>query len=160
LKSEIDNDTSGGAAMASIVRWDPFREMMSLRDVMDRLVDDAYIRPRDGMGMLFSPAIDVIENEDEVVIHATLPGVKPSDVNLTVTGDVLTIRGEAKSERDEERDNYIVRERRFGSFSRSIPLPTAVVADKAKAEFDNGVLTLSLPKADEVKPKTISIKAK
>lgn len=146
--------------MPSLVRWDPFREMMSLRDVMDRLVDDAYIRPRDGMGMLSGPSIDMIENEDEVLVQATLPGVKPDEVNLTITGDVLTIRGEIKSERNEERNNYVLRERRFGSFSRSVALPTTVVADKAKAEFEDGVLTLSLPKAEEVKPKTISIKAK
>jgi HSP20 family protein len=146
--------------MSSLVRWEPFREMMSLRDVMDRLVDDAYVRPRNGTGALAAPAIDMIENEDEIVVQATLPGIKPDEVNLTITGDVLTIRGETKSERDEEHDNFILRERRFGSFSRSVPLPTTVVADKAKAEFENGVLTLSLPKAEEVKPKTISIKAK
>jgi HSP20 family protein len=146
--------------MSSLVRWEPFREMMSLRDVMDRLVDDAYIRPRNGLGAVAAPAIDMIENEDEIVVQATLPGIKPEEVNLTITGDVLTIRGETKSEQNEERDNYIIRERRFGSFSRSIPLPTTVVADKAKAEFENGILTLSLPKAEEVKPKTISIKAK
>jgi HSP20 family protein len=146
--------------MPSLVRWDPFREMMSLRDVMDRLVDDAFIRPRDGMGMLTGPAIDMVEKEDEVTVKATLPGVKPDDVNLTITGDVLTIRGEIKSEHNEDGDNFVLRERHFGSFSRSVPLPTTVVADKAKAEFEDGVLTLSLPKAEEVKPKTISIKAK
>jgi len=146
--------------MASIVRWDPFREMMSLRDVMDRLVDDAFVRPTSGLGMLHSPAVDMIENEDEVVVKASLPGVRSDDINISVTGDALTIRGEMKSERDEEKDNYIFRERRSGSFSRSLALPTAVVADKAKAEFENGILTLSLPKAEEVKPKTITVKAK
>ena len=146
--------------MASIVRWDPFREMMSLRDVMDRLVDDAFVRPTSGLGMLHAPAVDVIENEDEVVVKASLPGVRSDDINISITGDMLTIRGEAKSERDEEKDNYILRERRFGSFSRSLALPTSVVADKAKAEFENGILTLSLPKAEEVKPKTITVKAK
>jgi HSP20 family protein len=134
--------------------------MMSLRDVMDRLVDDAFVRPTSGLGMLHSPAVDMIENEDEVVVKASLPGVRSDDINISVTGDALTIRGEMKSERDEEKDNYIFRERRSGSFSRSLALPTAVVADKAKAEFENGILTLSLPKAEEVKPKTITVKAK
>jgi len=146
--------------MASIVRWDPFREMMSLRDVMDRLVDDAFVRPTSGLGMLHSPAVDMLENEDEVVVKASLPGVRSDDINISVTGDALTIRGEMKSERDEEKDNYIFRERRSGSFSRSLALPTSVIAEKAKAEFENGILTLSLPKAEEVKPKTITVKAK
>ena len=146
--------------MASIVRWDPFREMMSLRDVMDRLVDDAFVRPTSGLGTLHSPAVDMIENEDEVVVKASLPGVRSDDINISVTGDALTIRGEMKSEREEEKDNYIFRERRSGSFSRSLALPTSVVADQAKAEFENGILTLSLPKAEEVKPKTITVKAK
>ena len=146
--------------MASIVRWDPFREMMSLRNVMDRLVDDAFVRPTSGLGMLHSPAVDMLENEDEVVVKASLPGVRSDDINISVTGDALTIRGEMKSERDEEKDNYIFRERRSGSFSRSLALPTSVVADQAKAEFENGILTLSLPKAEEVKPKTITVKAK
>jgi HSP20 family protein len=146
--------------MSSLVRWEPFREMINLRDVMDRLVDDAYFRPRSAMGALAAPAIDMIEDEDEIVVQAALPGIKPDEVNLTITGDVLTIRGETKSELDQERDNYLLRELRFGSFSRSVPLPTTVVADKAKAQFENGVLTLSLPKAEEVQPKTISIKAR
>jgi HSP20 family protein len=146
--------------MPSLVRWEPFRDMMSLRDVMDRLVDDAFIRPRDGMGMLTGPAIDMIENEDAVLVKATLPGMKPDEINLSITGDVLTIRGEIRSERNEEKGNYVLRERQYGSFSRSIPLPTSVVSDKAKAEFEDGILTLNLPKAEEVKPKTISIKAK
>ena len=146
--------------MASIVRWDPFREMMSLRNVMDRLVDDAFVRPTSGLGMLHSPAVDMLENEDEVVVKASLPGVRSDDINISVTGDALTIRGEMKSERDEEKDNYIFRERRSGSFSRSLALPTSVIAEKAKAEFENGILTLSLPKAEEVKPKTITVKAK
>jgi len=146
--------------MASIVRWDPFREMMSLRNVMDRLVDDAFVRPTSGLGMLHSPAVDMLENEDEVVVKASLPGVRSDDINISVTGDALTIRGEMKSEREEEKDNYIFRERRSGSFSRSLALPTSVIAEKAKAEFENGILTLSLPKAEEVKPKTITVKAK
>ena len=146
--------------MASIVRWDPFAEMVSLRDVMDRLVDDAFVRPTSGLGMLRSPAVDMIENEDEFVVKASLPGVRSDDINISVTGDALTIRGEMKSEREEEKDNYIFRERRSGSFSRSLALPTSVIAEKAKAEFENGILTLSLPKAEEVKPKTITVKAK
>jgi len=146
--------------MSSLVRLDPFREMLSLRDVMDRLVDDAVVRPGSGIAEAQGPAVDMIENEDEIVVKATLPGVKAEDLKLTITGDVLTIRGELKSERNEENERYILRERRFGSFTRSLGLPTSVVPDKAKAEFEDGILILSLPKAEEVKPKTITIKPK
>ena len=146
--------------MSSLVRLDTFRGMLSLRDVMDHLVDDAVVRPGAGIAELQGPAVDMIENEDEVVVKASLPGVRSDDINISVTGDALTIRGEMKSERDEEKDNYIFRERRSGSFSRSLALPTSVIAERAKAEFENGILTLSLPKAEEVKPKTITVKAK
>lgn len=89
-----------------------------------------------------------------------MPGVKPEDIDITITGDTLTIKGEVKAEEKVEKANYIRRERRYGAFSRSLTLPTSVVAEKAKAEFENGVLTLTLPKAEEVKPKTIKVKAK
>lgn len=146
--------------MSSLVRWDPFREMLSLRDVMDRLVEDAYVRPNSHLVGLHAPAVDMIENEDEIVVKATIPGIRPDDLKITLTGDVLTIRGELTSERENETDRYVMRERRSGSFSRSLKLPTSVVSDQAKAEFEDGILTLTLPKAEEVRPKTITIKAK
>jgi len=146
--------------MSSLVRLDTFRGMLSLRDVMDHLVDDAVVRPGAGIAELQGPAVDMIENEDEIVVKATLPGVKAEDLKLTITGDVLTIRGELESKRNEEIERNILRERRFVCFSRSLALPTSVVPDKAKAEFEDGILILSLPKAEEVKPKTITIKPK
>jgi HSP20 family protein len=93
-------------------------------------------------------------------VKATLPGVKADDIKISVTGDVLTIRGEVKHEEEVKNAAYHLRERSYGSFSRSIPLPTSVVADRAHAEFEDGVLTLRLPKAEEVRPKTIAVKAK
>jgi len=149
--------------MAELMRWDPFREVVSLREAMDRLLDEAFTRPLSlslGESLAWMPQIDMYQTEDEVVVKATVPGVKPEDLHITVTGDVLTIRGEVKQEEEIKDAAYHIRERRYGTFSRSLPLPVPVLTDKAKAEFENGVLTLTLPKAEEVRPKTIEVKAK
>ncbi|HEX9332040.1 MAG TPA: Hsp20/alpha crystallin family protein [Anaerolineales bacterium] len=147
--------------MSNLTRWEPVREMMTLREAMDRLFDDAFTRPinlRDGG--LSSPAIDMYQTDDEVVVKAALPGFKADDVQINVTGEVLTIRGELKHEEEKKDKAWHIREHRWGSFERSVALPTDVVADKAQADFDNGILTITLPKAEEVKPKTITVKAK
>jgi len=147
--------------MANIVRWEPFGDLMTLRDAMDRLFEDSVIRPRNWVApMLEGLAVDMYETKDDVVVKATVPGVKAEDIDISITGDTLTIKGEFKEEEKVEKENYIRRERRQGSFSRSLNLPTSVNADKANAEFDNGVLKLTLPKSEEVKPKTIEVKAK
>jgi HSP20 family protein len=135
--------------------------MMSLREAMDRLFDDAFTRPvnlRDGGWS--APAIDMYQTDDEVVVKAALPGFKADEVQINVTGDVLTLRGETKHEEEKKERSWHIREHRWGSFERSIALPTDVVADRANADFTNGILTISLPKAEEVKPKTITVKAK
>jgi HSP20 family protein len=98
------------------------------------------------------------ETEDEIVVTAALPGVSPEDVEITITGDVLQIKGETKAEIAEEKANYLRQERRYGAFSRTIALAAPLQADKADAKFKNGVLTLSIPKADEAKPKSIKVK--
>jgi len=146
--------------MSSLIRWEPFRETLSLRDWMDRALEESWSRPVVGINGISTPAVDLYQTDDEVVVKATLPGVKSEDLNISVTGDVLTIRGEVKAESSSNEVNYHVRERSFGGFSRSLALPTAVLADKARAEFENGILSLTLPKADEVKPKTITVKSK
>ena len=147
--------------MSNLTRWEPVREMMTLREAMDRLFDDAFTRPlsaRDGGWS--TPAVDMYQTDNDVVVKAALPGFKADDVQINVTGDVLTIRGEMKHE-DEQKDKaWHIREHRWGSFERSISLPTDVVSEKAQADFDNGILTITLPKAEEVKPKTITVKAK
>ena len=147
--------------MSNLTRWEPVREMMTLREAMDRLFDDAFTRPlsvRDGGWS--TPAVDMYQTDNDVVVKAALPGFKADDVQINVTGDVLTIRGEMKFE-DEQKDKaWHIREHRWGSFERSISLPTDVVSEKAQADFDNGILTVTLPKAEEVKPKTITVKAK
>jgi HSP20 family protein len=137
------------------------REMMTLREAMDRLFDDAFTRPinlRDGGWT--SPAVDMYQTDDEVVVRAALPGFKSDEVQINVTGDVLTLRGETKHEEEQKERAWHIREHRWGSFERSIALPTEVTADKAVADFENGILTITLPKAEEVKPKTITVKAK
>ena len=146
--------------MSNLTRWEPVREMMTLREAMDRLFDDAFTRPLGIAGGSVLPAIDLYQNNDDVVVKAALPGLKADDVQLSITADVLTLRGEFKDESEQKQASYHVRERRYGSFERSVMLPTDVQADKAKADFENGVLTITLPKAETVKPKTISIKDK
>src|SRR3990172_13368691 len=140
--------------MSNLIRWEPAREMMTLREAMDHLFDDAFTRPlslRDGWSV---PAVDMFQTDNEVVVKASIPGFKADDVQISVTGEILTLRGEMKQE-DEKKDKaWHIREQRWGSFERAVPLPTEVIADKAKAEFENGILTIILPKAEEVKPKT------
>ena len=147
--------------MSNLTRWEPVREMMTLREAMDRLFDDAFTRPlslRDGGWS--TPAIDMYQTDNDVIVKAALPGFKAEDVQINVTGDVLTIRGEMKHEEEQKDKSWHIREQRWGSFERSVSLPTNVVSDKAQADFDNGILTITLPKAEEVKPKTITVKAK
>ncbi len=149
--------------MARLTTWEPFRELISLREAMDRLFEESFVRPRAGWLWPYGPetlAVDMYETPENVVVKTAIPGVKPEDIDITITGDTLTIKGEVKAEEEVKRENYIRQERRYGAFSRSLTLPTKIVAEKAKAEFENGILTLTLPKAEEVKPKVIKVKAK
>jgi HSP20 family protein len=144
--------------MSNLTRWEPFRDLLSIRRDMDRLFDEFYSQPlakAEGM-----PLIDMYQTEDDIVVKATLPGVKADDLDIQITGDVLTIHGEVKEESEKKDAKYHMREQRYQSFSRSLKLPANVVADKAKAEMKDGILNLTLPKAEESKPKAISVKAK
>jgi len=146
--------------MSNLIRWEPARDFVTLREAMDHLFDDAFTRPltvRDGWS---APAVDMYQTDDEVVVKVSIPGFKAEDVQINVTGDILTLKGEMKHEEEKKDKAWHIREQRWGSFERSLALPTEVVADKAKAEFENGILTVTLPKAEEVKPKTITVKAK
>ena len=148
--------------MSNLTRWQPVREMVTLRDAMDRLFDEAFTRPWgqvDGWRG-HGPSVDMYETENEVVIKASLPGLKADDVQINVTGEMLTIKGETKESSEVKERAYHIREQRYGGFERAIALPTLVMSEKAKAEFDDGILTITLPKAEEVKPKTITVKAK
>src|SRR5215213_1790644 len=149
--------------MSNLSRWEPASDVMTLRDAMDRLFDDAFTRPfslRNGGSTWSSLPIDMYQTNDEVVVKAVVPGFRPDQVQISITGDVLTIRGELKQEEEKKEKAWHLREHRLGSFERSVGLPVSVTSDKATAEFENGVLTITLPKAEEVKPKSISIRAK
>jgi HSP20 family protein len=149
--------------MANITRFDPLGETVSLRSAMDRLFEDSFVSPLSWRTIngsdAISPAVDVHETPDEIVVTAALPGMKADDVEITMTGQNLHLRGEFKADEEISRDQYLYRERRFGSFSRSIQLPVRVQGDRAEATFTDGVLTLRIPKAEEVKPRQIRIVA-
>ncbi|HHB91305.1 MAG TPA: Hsp20/alpha crystallin family protein [Anaerolineae bacterium] len=144
--------------MTLVRRWDPFREMAELRATMDRLLNETRNLPlvsrEETIWML---PLDVSETADAYIVKASIPGVNPDDIDVTLTDNVLTIKAEIKEEKEIEEAKYHLRERRFGLFSRSITLPTAVDADKVEAVYENGVLTLTIPKAEEVKPHKIEV---
>lgn len=146
--------------MSEITRWEPMREMMTLREAMDRLFDDSFTHSV-GLGANGGmPVIDLYQTGDDVVVKASLPGLKADDVQISVTGDVLTLRGEFKQEQEKKEATWHLREHRYGSFERSIQLPSEVQTDKARADFENGILTITMPKSEMTKPKTITVKAK
>jgi len=142
-------------------RWEPFRDLVTLREAMDRLFAESFVRPGTAFPVTgVEPAVDVYQTKDEIVVKAALPGLKPDEIDISVTGDLLTIRGEFKQEEKIEEGGYLRQERHYGQFCREFSLPTQVTADKAKADFEHGILTLRLPKAEAVKPKSVSVKAK
>ena len=146
----------------AIVRWDPFREMVTLRNTMDRMFEDSLVRRyQDSSSAVegYLP-LDIYQTENDVVIKAVLPGMKPEDVDISLTGDTLTIKGQHKQESETSRENYVHKEINYGSFSRTVMVPVPIQNDKVEANFEDGILTLTLPKAEEIKPKQIKIKPK
>ena len=144
--------------MANIVRWDPFREMMTLRSTIDRLFDDSFFGSRsEWPSASWDLALDVIENSDTYVVKASLPGLNPDDLEITYDQNILTIKGEIKQDKEVEETRYHLRERRYGTFTRSLTLPSTVKSEGITAQYDAGILTLNLPKAEEAKPKRIAV---
>ena len=144
--------------MSNLTLFDPFREMASLRSMLDQAFDNMLVRRGD-----FSTdwlTLDMYQTEDDIIVKALLPGIKSENIHISIANDILSIQGEMKEEKVTEKTRYHIRERRMGSFSRSVQLPISVVADKADANFEDGVLTLTLPKAEEAKPKAITVKVK
>ncbi|MGA7670878.1 MAG: Hsp20/alpha crystallin family protein [Nitrolancea sp.] len=145
-------------------RWDPLRDISGFRDAMNNLFDEGMLVPRGSMSATGSIPLDVRETRDRYFITAPLPGVSPTDVDISVLGSSVRISGEIKDRdgQQEQESNgdcrWLLRERRFGRFERSITLPTSVNSQHASAEFDAGVLTIELPKVEEAQPKTIQIK--
>lgn len=143
-----------------LTRWDPIQEMLSLRNAMDRMFDSNYSNMDNTTRPLaWGLPLDVSETDDAFVVKASIPGVHPDDVEITFTDNVLTIKGEVKAEEEKKDARYHLRERRYGSFVRSVSLGSRIENEKISASYENGVLTLTLPKASEVKPKRIAITA-
>ncbi len=141
-------------------RWDPFREMVTLRDAMDRLLQQGLARPGGllaGIAGAGSIPLDVAERDDAFVVKAAIPGAKPDDVEVTVRGDTLAIRVETKPEEDRPGQRWLMRERPVGTAERSINLPVAVEAERAQAQYESGVLTLTLPKAERARPHRVPV---
>jgi HSP20 family protein len=145
--------------MTIVRRPSPFGEFMTLRQAMDRLFDDDVFRPMRWSGTLDGPGLplDVTTTPDDLVVEASLPGIKPEDVDITVENGTLTITGKTAEERKSEDGSYLVQEIRRGSFSRSVTLPNGLEPDKASATFEHGMLTLRIPKAEQTKPRQIRI---
>jgi HSP20 family protein len=146
----------------SITRWEPFSELMSLRDAMDRLFEESFVRPGRLLGLSAAGTVpvDIYQQDNNLIVKAAIPGVRPEDIDVSVVGNTLTIKGETKEEKEVKEENVIRRERRFGAFSRSLTLPNPVDANKASATYENGILTLTLPLAEEARPKGIKVQAK
>ena len=151
-------------ATNAITRWNPNRELASLRDVVDRLFDDSFFRPfrlLDGWTSFGSgPSMDIYEEGDNYVLDAALPGVKPEDVEISLQGNTLTVKGKMPEEQAQEGRNYLVREIVGGEFVRTVTLPVEVDADKVNATFEHGMLHLVLPKAPAYQAKRIQIKTR
>jgi HSP20 family protein len=139
-------------------RWDPFRDLRSMREAMDRLFRDSWGRPLDSRLPDWGDIpVDVAEKNNEFVVRATIPGVRPEDIQVSVQGDRLTLRAESQSEQERKDERYLVRERYTTSFYRALTLPSPVNTDQADARYDQGVLTLTLPKAQVEKSSQIKV---
>jgi HSP20 family protein len=144
----------------AITRWRPFRDVVSIQDEMNKLFDDFFGRPiirTEWSEGVWNPSVDVSEDKDNVIIKAEMPGMNKDDVKISIQDGVLTLKGEKRQEKEEKDKNYHRIERNYGSFCRSFQLPTSVKSDKVKASYKDGVLSIALPKTEEVKPKEIPI---
>lgn len=152
--------------MASIVRFDPFRELDRLQSEVNRIFEgyaNTGDRPANGngntysMSRVWSPSVDVAENENEIVLRAELPGMKQDDIDIELTGDTLTLRGERKFENEERKDNFVRVERSYGRFQRAFTLGVPVEHDKVRASYRDGVLEIVLPKSEATKPRKVQV---
>jgi HSP20 family protein len=146
----------------NIVRYDPFRDLRGLQDEMNRLFSTTFSRTGGDNDQImrgaWNPSVDIFENQNQIVLEAELPGMKPENVEISIENNVLTLHGERKFEKKDEGDNFHRVERSYGSFTRSFTLPPTVSSENATAEFENGVLRLTLAKREEAKPRRIEIK--
>ena len=144
----------------AIIRWDPFRDLVTLRDKMNRLFEDAYSSgssERDMISSTWSPSVDIYESEKEIILTAEVPGLSEKDIEIQIEDNSLTIKGERKFEKETQEENYHRIERAYGQFCRTFSLPTHIDQEKIKAEHENGVLKIMMPKKEESKPKSVKI---
>ena len=148
----------------NVARWDPFQEIAGMRNAMDRLLEQSFGRlPAFRNGEELGPTslgLDVMETNDSFIIKAAIPGVDPADVDISVEDDVLTIKGELEQKNEAEEGEYLRRELRYGAFQRALRLPPTVDADRAQADFEHGMLRLTLPKKPEARARSIKITPK
>jgi HSP20 family protein len=144
-----------------MTRWDPFRDLMSIQNEMNRLFGRTYGGDvGESTRGAWTPALDVFETQEKFVITMELPGVSPDDVDISVEDSTLMVRGERRFYSEQQEESFLRIERRFGEFTRSLTLPSTADAESIQASFDQGVLTVEVPKREEAKPRKISIKAK
>ena len=142
----------------AIIKWEPFEGLVNLQDRINRLFEEAWAPLSKRAERAWSPAVDIYEDEKEIVVKAELPDLEEKDVDVDIQDNVLTIKGEKKQEREEKKGTYHLVETSYGSFSRSFSLPNNVETDKATAKYEKGILKITLPKKEGAKPKKIEIK--
>jgi HSP20 family protein len=144
----------------AIIRWDPFRDMVTLREKMNRLFEDSLANKgedKDFMASNWAPAVDIYETGNELVLTAEVPGIEEKDIEIKIEDNTLTLKGERKFEKETKEENFHRIERSYGSFFRAFALPNSIDTDRIQAEYENGVLKIVMPKRQELKPKTVKI---
>ena len=144
--------------MAMLTRWDPFRELARVQEEMNRAFGDERAMFRAGESVGWTPACDIYEDGEEIVVRAELAGVEPKDVDIRFENGVLTLKGEREMEKEDKRENYHRLEMSYGTFTRAFSLPATIDSEKIRAESKQGVLLIHLPKKPEAKPKSIQVK--
>ncbi len=144
----------------AIIRWDPFRDIITLREKMNRLFEDAVVsrgEEKDMISSTWTPSVDIYETGNELVLTAEVPGVEEENIEIKIEDNTLSLKGERKFEKETKEENYHRIERSYGSFYRSFTIPRNVDQEKIKAEHDSGVLRITMPKKPESKPKTVKV---
>ena len=144
----------------AIIRWDPFRDMVTLREKMNRLFEDVFTgrgEDKELAASTWAPAVDIYETENELIMTAEVPGIEEKDIEIKIEDNTLSLRGERKFEKETKEENYHRIERSYGSFYRAFTLPNSIDPDRIQAEHENGVLKISMPKRQELKPRKVKI---
>lgn len=144
----------------AIIRWDPFRDLVTLREKMNRLFEEAFTSQGEEKNLMagtWTPSVDIYETENELVLTAEVPGINEKDIEIKIEDNTLTLQGERKFEKETKEENYHRVERSYGSFYRSFTLPNYIDQDKIQAEHENGILKITMPKRAELKPKKVKV---